>query len=46
MKQLDEYNIFNGIGKDGIPPKGYTISKLNFILFMTLNMIQDTGQDV
>ena len=31
MKQLDEYNTFNDIGKNEIPPDGYTKIKVHFI---------------
>ena len=31
MKQLDEYNTCNGLGKDGILPRGYNKIKVHLI---------------
>ena len=31
MKQVDEYNTFNDMDKDGIPPKGYKQIKVHLI---------------
>ena len=31
MKQLDEYNIFNDLGKHGIPPSEYNKTKVHLL---------------
>ena len=39
MKQLDEYNTYNEIGKDGIPPKGYKKVKVHLIYDIKYDII-------
>ena len=38
MRQLDEYNTFSDIGKDGIPPKLYNQIKVHLIYDIKHNM--------